>query len=492
MDANNNRLIEFLLSHGREENVSFHMPGHKGSRIFKELGYDEVLSKLVDMDVTEIPGADNLFQPETTIKSIMDRYRDYYNRIIHNRDRGSKNTVNNTFLSVGGSSAGLIASILASVDRKHSESRPIVLIARNSHKSVYNGVALSGAQPRYIYPERIHLDSSTAYIAGAITPDEVEKAFSEIEREDDNRTICALVLPSPNYYGVMSDIESIAHICHEKGAVLIVDQAHGAHLAMLGSSAAIPEAAECCGADIVISSTHKTLASFTQTAIINVCSDRIDEKLLADKLQMIESSSPSYILMSSLEVNIDILEKQGEMLSKRWLDNLNYFYNEAKSINGLKIHGGALDSNSHIRFDPTKILLDMTEWGYTGDQLAEALMERGIVMELSDSNIAMAMTGIGNTRDDYDRLLEAIKGIPCGRSKAKTDSNSDTDLNTNTNKDEPTTFPELSMVGQVARVSIIPYPPGIPLIAAGEVITEEAIKEAVGLRKLGHKVLGLE
>ena len=117
--------------------------------------------------------------------------------------------------------------------------------------------------------------------------------------------------------------------------------------------------------------------------------------------------------------------------------------------------------------------------GGNSDQLAEALMERGIVMELSDSNIAMAMTGIGNTRDDYDRLLEAIKGIPCGRSKAKTDSNSDTDLNTNTNKDEPTAFPELSMVGQVARVSIIPYPPGIPLIAAGEVITEEAIKEAL-------------
>ena len=579
MDANKNSLISFLISHADNNNVSFHMPGHKGARLYRELGYGEVLKRLVDMDVTEIPGADNLFQPETVIKNIMDRYADYFNNLhfqtvdqnhnnqnsdIHNSDIQNadiqhsdiQSSVIQTFLSIGGSSSGLIAAILTAVDQRQAKdsATPKILIARNCHKSVYNGTHLSGAKALYVFPEKYFISSvrekfgqtghtsvdnyygrtgdtsvedsleqANNYIAGAISPAVIENALKK------NDNICAVVVTSPNYYGVMSDIKEIADICHGHDAILIVDQAHGAHLSLLQdiscgietydlpdsnsfSTIKVPAPAEYLGADIVISSTHKTLASFTQTAIVNVCSNRIDKGLLADKLQMVQSSSPSYILMASLEMNIDILEKHGAMLSERWIDNLNYFYHEASKIDGVTIHFSPTSksnnrksssmNNERVAFDFTKILIDMSRLGYSGDELSHELEKRGIIPELSDSVICMGMTGIGNIREDYDRLLEALREIS-ENPKAKAEESSDISKNQNpedkyslsTNQvlESSEDYESIrSMIGEVARVSIIPYPPGIPLIAAGETITEEALREALRLRRAGHKVLGLD
>ena len=189
-----------------------------------------------------------------------------------------------------------------------------------------------------------------------------------------------------------------------------------------GENLPMPQAAESCGADLVINSVHKTLGSLTQSAVLNVCGGGVfageDPELtrqnlykLEDKLQAVESTSPSYILMGSLDISADILKEHGEELIGAWREDLQWFYGEAKKIPGLKIMDPAMQSG---QMDRTKINLDMSGCGLDGGQLEEALMEQGIFAELVTGDILMCMTGIGNTREDYVRLVEALQQIAAG------------------------------------------------------------------------------
>ncbi|MBR4411565.1 MAG: decarboxylase, partial [Firmicutes bacterium] len=238
-------LTQFLLKHKDKQPVSFHMPGHKGSAIYREHGYGEFLDNIMDCDITEIPGADNLYQTEGVLKKTMERYRQLY---------GSKES----YLLINGSSGGLIAAILASVPKGGK-----LVMARNCHKSIFNALSLGDVVPVYAYPETIEEYG----ILGAVSPEEVARCL------DENPDAAAVILPSPNYYGICSDVSAIAEEVHARGKILIIDQAHGAHLAFFAKHGqqGFPAAAEVSGADLVINSIHKTLASFTQTALLNVC-----------------------------------------------------------------------------------------------------------------------------------------------------------------------------------------------------------------------------
>ena len=204
-----------------------------------------------------------------------------------------------SYLLINGTSGGLIASILASVKPGGK-----LIMARNCHKSVFNAAALGQITPVYAHPD--HLQKLG--ITGAVQPEEIRRCLDEAPDAE------AVILPSPNYYGICSDIEKIAAIVHEAGKILIVDQAHGAHLKFFhkfGYGDGMPLAAEDAGADLVVGSIHKTLASFTQSAVLNLCSRRVDRYVLEDKLQAIQSTSPSYILMGSLDLNADLLLEHG-------------------------------------------------------------------------------------------------------------------------------------------------------------------------------------
>ena len=251
-------ITDYLLRHQATNPVSFHMPGHKGSRLFRRLGYDAFLDNIVDIDITEIPGADNLFQTEGIIAETMARYRRLY---------GSRQT----YLLINGSSSGLIASILATTE--HGDD---MIVARNCHKSIFSGVEMAGVRPVYAYPQIV----APYGISGPVSPEEVERCLREHPRA------AAVILPSPNYYGICSDIAAIAEVVHRSGKILIVDQAHGAHLKFLDAQSL---AAEDLGADIVICSTHKTLASFTESAVANVMGDRVSLQRMEDALGKMES-----------------------------------------------------------------------------------------------------------------------------------------------------------------------------------------------------------
>ena len=461
---------DFLLQHADRDPVSFHMPGHKGTAIFRKYGYGEFLDKFVDCDVTEIPGADNLFQAEGIIKDVMERYAALYD-------------VQNSFLLINGSSGGLIASVMASV-------RPggKLIMARNCHKSVFNALALAGVSPVYAQPEFIEEYG----ISGAVPVEEIVRCM------DENPDADAVILPSPNYYGICSDIEAIAKAVHSRGKILIVDQAHGVHLKFFhkfGFGEGMPKSAEESGADLVIGSIHKTLASLTQSAILNHNTDRVSKYVLEDKLQMIESSSPSYILMSFLDINAEILENHGADAIGEWRRRLNEFYEQLQQIPGLKIMGTETGAGS---MDMTKVNIDMGAYGIDGAALEQELMKYGIFSELYAGNVLMLMTGIGNTKEHVDRTIAALKDIAArhelreiaaatGKSRFKAPQMGtlhpipvDKEL-----------VPLDEAAGRICASSIIPYPPGIPFVCPGEEITEEMIAYVKALRDDSEKVIGL-
>ena len=367
-------LSVFLKEHKNKEKVSFHMPGHKGRRIFDMHGMKEEIDSLVDGDVTEIPGADNLFIHDGVIKEIMDGYK----RIYHSCE---------TFLSVGGSSAGILAAILATVSRDAE-----VIVPRNCHRAVFNAISLAGAKPHMVYPEII----DEFNIAGEVKASKIADALDE-ECEGQARRV--VVITSPNYYGITCDVNAVAREVHARGGILILDQAHGAHLMSLYPKLSGDMSEE--RPDIVIESTHKTMASFTQTAIVNIYNESLVD-LVEKKLRIVESTSPSYILMKSLELNVRLVEEFGEKLFLSWRDDLDFFYGKAKEIPGLRL----LDIPTK---DRSKIVIDAESIGLAAEALDCALMERGIFSEFTSGNLLVCMSGIGNVRGDYELLLDALE-----------------------------------------------------------------------------------
>ena len=275
-----------------------------------------------------------------------------------------------------------------------------------------------------------------------------------------------------------------------------------------------PAAAEDCGADIIVDSIHKTLASFTQSAVLHVNSERISLPVLEDQLQKIESTSPSYLLMASLDLNGDIMREHGTSLFTQWQENLDVFYREAEKIPGLRMLQPAdLQSGS---MDQTKIDLDMSALGLSGARLEQELIKRDIFCELTTGNILMCMTGIGNTQADYEKLLAALQEIAEQESrgdrmvqdvprdaakpkhtklsenpaKSKIPWNKKRPLQDTAGEKETEDIRKCS--GRICGTSIIPYPPGIPLICPGEVLDDEDIQYVLHLRKRGEKVIGID
>ena len=476
------KYTEFIENHISKGMVSFHMPGHKGRRIFDVHGMGNLLNDFVEGDITEIPGSDNLSQPQGIIRNVMDRYKALYES-------------EESFISLGGSTLGLMAAILCACEysdaransnaREASEScrESFVAIARNSHKSIFNGVVISGHEQSYLYPE-IHESG----LVGEIKPEEVQRAFTEAETN--GAAISAVVIPNPNYYGVCSDIEEIAKIVHAHDSILIVDQAHGAHLRFM-----YPElSGDNKNADIVIESTHKTLASFTQTAIANVYNKNL-VSTMEEKVKLLQSTSPSYILMKSLDMNAELMEKYGKELFESWKLNLENTYKALREMD--------INFFTHPAHDMSKILIDMSDYGLSGEALSKELFERGVITELDSGRFSMCMTGIGNGKPDYERLLIALDDIKKSRGeKASSKAQSQSvvsELFSLMNKprervkigDAWELISASEAEGRVCAESIIPYPPGIPLIATGEVMDKESLEWAIAFRKGGEKVFGM-
>lgn len=352
-----------------------------------------------------------------------------------------------------------------------------ILVARNCHKSVYNAIELNFLEPVFIEPEKnefnIDLD---------ISAEQVEKSLKEYQ------DIKLVVITSPNYEGVISNIKKISEIAHKYNIPVLVDEAHGAHLNFMKE---LKEAeAINSGADIVVQSLHKTLPALTQTAIMHIQGDLISENKVERALDIFETSSPSYILMSSIDECLTIIEEKGIDLFKKYEDNLKEFYTKIDQLKKLKILKNHITNN--VKYDSGKIVIITEGANINGKQLADILrIQYNIEVEMANVNYIIAMTSICDTNKNFEKLADALIEVD-ERLEYKNEREQKCNKK---NQEYSTNIPERKMsiketemledfkftnfrqaLGMVSKEYIWIYPPGIPIIAPGEIISKEVIK----------------
>ena len=410
--------------------VSFHVPGHKLGKIYDRLGYSNILESLYKMDTTEILGTDNLHSPEGIIKESQERAARVFN---------SKNT----YYLVNGSTCGIQAAIMSVCNPKDK-----IIVNRDCHQSVINTLILGDIEPAYIYPQ---IDNKTNILMGI----KIEDAIDTIDKNLDAK---AILLTYPTYYGKVYDLKTICNYAHSKGMIVIVDEAHGAHL---GLSDKLPMTALEQGADIVVQSTHKTLPSFTQSSMVHIQGERVNQERLTSILRMIESSSPSYMLMSSLELAVDIYETKGKDLMDELLDNIDIFKKNMEKYKNINIYNDN---------DRTKIFISSKELGMTGYELDEMLrMNYNVQVELSNYYGILLICTIGNDRGDFKSLEYALADISLNHISNKNIGYIDYPMNIPVKElspreafyNEKKSVKIYDSIGKICGEYIIPYPPGI-------------------------------
>ena len=469
-------LYDELRAYCSSDAYPHHMPGHK-----RRLGQME---DPFTFDITEIDGFDNLHHAEGILKEAQQRAASFY---------GSSETC---FL-VNGSTCGILSAIGACAPSGR------ILMSRNSHKAAYHAVFVNRLEPVYLYPEYDEIN-------GPITVEAVETA---LEQYPDIR---AVYITSPTYDGVVSDVKKIAGVAHEHGIPLIVDEAHGAHF---GMHPIFPESSVKLGADIVIHSIHKTLPSLTQTALLHVNGSLVDRRRLRKMLGIYQSSSPSYVLMSSMDQCIRLLEEKGQELFEAFAQNLNFFYEEIGDLSALKI----------IRTDdPSKIIISGKNTGLTGQEISQELREKyHLELEMGEVGYALALTSIGDTREGFERLARALREMDERLAKqaernplqvTKEDLEKQPEGKLQVEKEDlakysgrkmqqPATS-EMSIwaaenapqqrillresAGHISGEFIYLYPPGIPLVVPGERMEEEVLQQLLRNKEMGYELQGME
>ena len=442
-----------LLEYSKTDMYPFHMPGHKRIMIEDYNPYQ--------IDITEIEGFDNLHNASEILKSSQQRAADLY---------GSKQA----YYLINGSTCGILAAISASTQKGDK-----ILVARNCHKAVYNAIFLRELSPIYIYPE-----ITDVKIQGKIESQQVKKAL------DKNPDVKAVIITSPTYDGIVSDVEEISKIVHNYDIPLIVDQAHGAHF---GLDDRMPESAIKLGADAVIVSVHKTLPAFTQTALLHICSNRISQKKIKKYLGIYETSSPSYILMAGIESSIRHISEKGEELFAELDKKLDDFYNGVENLKNIKVLTKKdFTSDEAYDFDRTKIIMLTEKCGISGEELLRILHnDYHIELEMAAGNYALALSTIMDTKEGFERLMHALIEIDDKLSYNENDRKKnkipDTSIYYRSMKKEYEIHEAGEMevenvdydaaVGKVSGEFIYIYPPGIPLIVPGEVISADFIRD---------------
>lgn len=458
-------LYDSLVNYGESDFYPYHMPGHKRSH---SAG---TLSEIYKLDITEIEGFDNLHQAEGVIRQAQESAAKLY---------GSEET----FFLVNGSTCGVLAAISSVTNRQDT-----VLIARNCHKSVYNAAFLKELNLRYIYPGQI-----TEYdISDAVSPEEVKTA---LERYPECR---AVVITSPTYEGIVSDIETISRIVHEKGKILIVDEAHGAHF---GLAQGLPENAVRQGADIVIHSLHKTLPSMTQTALLHVNGPRIDRVKLRRYLSIYQSSSPSYVLMASMDSCISYLLENAESSFEKIKKNHKNFSDCMEKCRHIRIGKEEVlwEKGYNVSvWDICKLVISVKGTSINGQELYDMLLsEFHLQMEMAADSYVLAIMTISDGEEGWKRLADALlqidDRIEDGVEKSEHHMSHQPTVRMTIAQALECVSREVPLEqaqGEVSGGFINLYPPGIPIIVPGEVIDACIIRQIQESLKLGLRVQGI-
>lgn len=454
-----------LRSYCQSDYYPFHMPGHKRQALDFPNPYT--------IDITEIDDFDNLHHAEGILQDAQKRASSLY----HTKE---------TFYLINGSTCGILTAISAALPRGGT-----LLMGRNCHKAAYHAAFLRQLKTCYVLPAATDFG-----IMGSVCPQDVARALK------DNPEIAAVFFTSPTYDGVVSDIRAIAELVHAHDIPLIVDEAHGAHFIF---SEEFPTSALECGADIVIQSLHKTLPCFTQTALLHVNSDRISPNSIKNFLGIYETSSPSYLLMASMEQGLRTMAEQGTALMKNFTDLLKHFYQQSLELQHLSVfRRNFCHTDTCFDWDFSKILIRSGDSGLSGQELYDILQkEYHLQLEMASGHYVTALTSVMDTTEGFHRLIEALFEIDksCMDTEQKNQILTNQELYqipqqkltlTDAMEKASCPLPLKDTAGYISQEYVYLYPPGIPLIAPGEVITEELIQNIALCQTQGLSVEGPE
>lgn len=455
------QLYQKLVKNGQSDYYPYHMPGHKRKPL------TEVLRRVADIDITEIDGFDNLHQAEDILKEVQEHAAKVFG-------------AEESFYLVNGSTSGILSAVSAVLPKGGH-----LLMSRNCHKAAYHSAYLNSLKVTYLLPEKDpELD-----LQREVTADQVEVALEQ------NQDIGAVLIVSPTYEGVTSDIKTIADIVHKRGIPLIVDEAHGAHF---GFHPAWPESACRQGADIVIQSLHKTLPSMTQTALLHVSGELVDRQRLRRFLSIYQTSSPSYVFMAGMEQAVSYMEHCGRNAMEDFLQRWNWMLRKLAGCKKLKIHPSGEPEPGQ---DMGKLVISVKNTKLSGQQLYDILLKRfHLQPEMAGGTYVLAMFTVADTDEGFWRMAEALLEIDreitedrladtlaessVGIASWGKDKTADMHLPQKQLEIYEAWDREKELVevrdcaGCLAGGFVNLYPPGIPVIVPGEVI-DESVRDMI-------------
>ena len=457
-------VVSALIHMAAKDQVSLHVPGHKQGRLFPS-SLSAWMGRSLQLDLTELPGLDNLHQPEGCIRQSEQLAASHYG-------------ATETLYSVNGSSAAVMAAVMSAAANRR------ILVAGSFHQSLWKGLVLADAEPVLIPPE---FDREWMEVVPP-TPLTIASALKE------HPDVAAVFVTSPTYHGRIADIRAIAEAVHQASVPLIVDEAHGAHL---GLADGLPPHSVHSGADVVIQSVHKVLPALTQTAWMHLQGPYIDRALVRQCLLMLQTTSPSYLLLASLdaaqawlrhhgrqtvEFSLQILMAYAEVATEPWLNHV-----AAQQVG---------HSEKFFR-DPFRI------WIPTGSYevsraIADALEQQGLMLEYADSLGVLLVLSLDIKERDLNRWLSVI------RSQSLPQVDSTLSIWQDANAPQLLVSPRQAAfasheripltrsVGRIAGQTISPYPPGTPLVYPGQMMDEKTVARLMHLSETGYQVVGID
>ena len=431
-------IYDMLQNYIKKNPTMFHMPGHKmGNSVL------DYYNDIIKWDVTEIFETDDLHYPKGAIRMAQDMAAKAFG-------------ADETFFLVNGSTSGIHAAIKTVCNRGDK-----VIVGRDCHKSVLNILTYLEAKVCFVNPEY----NNEFGICGGYSLKNIEDVV------DKNPDSVAIIITSPNYYGICSDIEKIAAVVHKNNKILIVDEAHGAHLNFCNK---LPKSAVISGGDIVIQSAHKTLPAFTQAAYLHVKGDRINKGKLRRILRVIQTSSPSFVLMASLDIARYIMQKEGRDRLNNLIDIIDEFKDKVKRLEGLKILGCAKEGF----IDKTRLVINFNDVGFVGYDVERILMERyNIRVEMADLYNIVCITTVCDDRVSFEKLLSALEDLLKYKEAVKKDiphiiiPDDFLEIELKDIEDRESILIDIKdAIGRISYNMIVPYPPGVPCVISGQEI----------------------
>jgi len=464
-------LFETLLAHAKRDVVSFHTPGHKNGH-----GIDQRLKaftgkNMYTMDVTIFPEVDSLHDPTGPIKKAQELMAELYG-------------VEHSFFLVNGSSGGNMSMFLSACNPGDS-----VVVSRNAHKSIMAGLILSGVWPIWVQPK---IDQNLDIIFDS-SPEQIENALNQYPEAK------AVFITSPTYNGITTDLQKIADICHSRGKILLVDEAHGPHLKF---NKELPISAVDAGADLCVQSTHKILSAISQGSVLHFKSNLVDLNRVKKVVSMLQTTSPNYLTLASIDMARRQAWLHGYQMLDKVISHAEYARRRIAKLNNFYCFSRQEIRKQGYDLDLTKLTINVTRTGFTGYHIEDILAkEYNVQVDCADIFNLIAIMGIGSTRKDVTTLVDALEDFE----KKYKGNQKNWILQIPSLATEMVMMPRevflsskikrvplTKAVGQIAAQTLTPYPPGIPVLIPGERITKEICEYLLDISAKDIRISGQE